>query len=323
MDSIATLLAFDSNNGKLLERVALDAHPTAISLPITSRDASKQAPSSGHVVWSSHGSSCESGCGCGHFVPASIRVCKVLGWRERANAHRKRSDWGGAFAVAVATYKLSFFRDDDVVGVDANAAKKSMTTFAPYLLGIPSDARARLLNESQLSQTSVKSERESARDVCLKLLPQFLKDAMMVVQATSGEDDQAHVPAESVARATLAICLAVDSLDKMYDQCIYDSLMEATHGKEAFIERIVPHVINGELQSLPPEVMQSLVTIRASKGEHSIIEKCVLSMDVTSLDVNQVARLCETHGMFGAHASVFVRAFGDFRVQRLQCLKTR
>ena len=73
----------------------------------------------------------------------------------------------------------------------ANAAKKSMTTFAPYLLGIPSDARARLLNESQLSQTSVKSERESARDVCLKLLPQFLKDAMMVVQATSGEDDQA------------------------------------------------------------------------------------------------------------------------------------
>ena len=134
----------------------------------------------------------------------------------------------------------------------------------------------------------------------------------MVVQATSGEDDQAHVHAESVARATLAICLAVDSLDKMYDQCIYDSLMEATHGKEAFIERIVPHVINGELQSLPPEVMQSLVTHFASKGEHSIIEKCVLSMDVTSLDVNQVARLCETHGMFGAHASVFVRAFGDF-----------
>ena len=91
------------------------------------------------------------------------------------------------------------------------------------------------MNESQLSQTSVKSERESARDVCLKLLPQFLKDAMMVVQATSGEDDQAHVHAESVARATLAICLAVDSLDKMYDQCIYDSLMEATHGKEAFL----------------------------------------------------------------------------------------
>ena len=309
---IATLLAFDSNNGKLLERVALDAHPTAISLPITSRDASKQAPSSGHVVWSSHGSCANRGVGAVILSPASIRVCKVLGWRERANAHRKRSDWGGAFAVAVAAYKLSFLRDDDLVGDDADAAKKSMTTFAPYLLGIPSDARTRLLNESQLSQTSVKSERESARDVCLKLLPQFLKDAMMVVQATSGEDDQAHVHAESVARATLAICLAVDSLDKMYDQCIYDSLMEATHGKEAFIERIVPHVINGELQSLPPEVMQSLVTHFASKGEHSIIEKCVLSMDVTSLDVNQVARLCETHGMFGAHASVFVRAFGDF-----------
>ena len=134
----------------------------------------------------------------------------------------------------------------------------------------------------------------------------------MVVQATSGEDDQAHVHAESVARATLAVCLAVDSLDKMYDQSIYDPLMEATHGKEAFIERIVPHIISDELQSLPPEVMQSLVTHFASKGEHSIIEKCVLRMDVTSLDVNQVARLCETHGMFAAHASVFVRAFEDF-----------
>jgi hypothetical protein len=158
----------------------------------------------------------------------------------------------------------------------------------------------------------VKSEREAAREVCLKLLPQFLQDAMMVVQATSGEDDQAHVHAESVARATLAVCLAVDSLDKMYDQSIYDPLMEATHGKEAFIERIVPHIISDELQSLPPEVMQSLVTHFASKGEHGIIEKCVLRMDVTSLDVNQVARLCETHGMFAAHASVFVRAFEDF-----------
>jgi hypothetical protein len=98
----------------------------------------------------------------------------------------------------------------------------------------------------------------------------------------------------------------------MYDQSIYDPLMEATHGKEAFIERIVPHIINDELRSLPPEVMQSLVTHFASKGEHGIIEKCVLRMDVTSLDVNQVAILCETHGMFAAHASVFVRAFEDF-----------
>ena len=316
---VATLLAFDakSSYGKLLERVALDAHPTATSLPAPSRDAPKQPPSSEHVVWSSHGSCANRGAGAVILSAASIRVCKILGWRERANAHRKLSDWGGAFAVAVAAYKQSFRRDEDVDDVfvvnDTNkAVKKSTTSFAPYLAGIPSDARARIINESQLPQTAVKSEREAAREVCLKLLPQFLQDAMMVVQATSGEDDQAHVHAESVARATLAVCLAVDSLDKMYDQSIYDPLLEATHGKEAFIERIVPHIISDELQSLPPEVMQSLVTHFASKGEHSIIEKCVLRMDVTSLDVNQVARLCETHGMFAAHASVFVRAFEDF-----------
>ena len=316
---VATLLAFDAKSryGKLLERVALDAHPTATSLPVPSRDAPKQPPSSEHVVWSSHGSCANRGAGAVILSAASIRVCKILGWRERANAHRKLSDWGGAFAVAVAAYKQSFRRDEDVDDVfvvnDTNkAVKKSTTSFAPYLAGIPSDARARIINESHLPQTAVKSEREAAREVCLKLLPQFLQDAMMVVQATSGEDDQAHVHAESVARATLAVCLAVDSLDKMYDQSIYDPLMEATHGKEAFIERIVPHIISDELQSLPPEVMQSLVTHFASKGEHSIIEKCVLRMDVTSLDVNQVARLCETHGMFAAHASVFVRAFEDF-----------
>jgi len=316
---VATLLAFDakSSYGKLLERVALDAHPTATSLPVPSRDAPKQPPSSEHVVWSSHGSCANRGAGAVILSAASIRVCKILGWRERANAHRKLSDWGGAFAVAVAAYKQSFRRDEDVDDVfvvnDTNkAVKKSTTSFAPYLAGLPSDARARIINESHLPQTAVKSEREAAREVCLKLLPQFLQDAMMVVQATSGEDDQAHVHAESVARATLAVCLAVDSLDKMYDQSIYDPLMEATHGKEAFIERIVPHIISDELQSLPPEVMQSLVTHFASKGEHSIIEKCVLRMDVTSLDVNQVARLCETHGMFAAHASVFVRAFEDF-----------
>jgi hypothetical protein len=311
---VATLLAFDVkySNGKLLERVALDAHPTAIPLTIPSRDAPKQPSSSSGYVWSSHGSCANRGAGAVILSTTSIRVCKILGWRERVNSHRKRSDWGGAFALAVAAYKQSFIRDENAYKDTKTEAKKLLTPFAPYLSGMPSDARARIMNESQLPQTVIKSEREAAREVCLKLLPQFLKDAMMVVQATSGEDDQAHVHAESVARATLAVCLAVDSLDKMYDQSIYDPLMEATHGKEAFIERIVPHVINDELQSLPPEVMQSLVTHFASKGEHGIIEKCVLRMDVTSLDVNQVARLCETHGMFAAHASVFVRAFEDF-----------
>ena len=320
-ERVATLLAFHASTGELLERVALDAHPTTVLLPIPSRDASSKqqvvSPSSNAPqasIWSSHVSCGNRGAGAVILSAASIRVCKILGWRERVNSHRKRSDWGGAFAIAVAAYKESFGKINKKAGNedDIIPSNSSSSDLDSYLVGIPSDARERIVRESLLPASSMKFEREAAREVCLKLLPQFLKDAMMVVQATSGQDDQAHVHAESVARATLAVCLAVDSLDKMYDQSIYDPLMEATHGKEAFIERIVPHVLNDELQSLPPEVMQSLVTHFASKGEHGIIERCVLRMDVTSLDVNQVARLCETHGMFAAHASVFVRAFEDF-----------
>ena len=71
---VATLLAFNakSSYGKLLERVALDAHPTATSLPAPSRDAPKQPPSSEHVVWSSHGSCANRGAGAVTLSAASI-----------------------------------------------------------------------------------------------------------------------------------------------------------------------------------------------------------------------------------------------------------
>ena len=61
--------------------------------------------------------------------------------------------------------------------------------------------------------------------------------------------------------------------------------------KEVFLEKLERSLTSNELKArVPPEVMQSLVEYCCDIGEPEKVERCVLRMDISSLDLNQ-ARL--------------------------------
>ncbi|KAF2315162.1 hypothetical protein GH714_038297 [Hevea brasiliensis] len=59
--------------------------------------------------------------------------------------------------------------------------------------------------------------------------------------------------------------------------------------------------------------MQALVEHYSSKGWLQRVEQCVLHMDISSLDFNQVVRLCREHGLYGALVYLFNKGLDDFR----------
>jgi hypothetical protein len=59
-----------------------------------------------------------------------------------------------------------------------------------------------------------------------------------------------------------------------------------------FLEVLEPYILKDMLGSLPPEIMQALVEHYSSKGWLQRVEQCILHMDISSLDFNQVYIIC-------------------------------
>ncbi|WVZ90880.1 hypothetical protein U9M48_037136 [Paspalum notatum var. saurae] len=80
-----------------------------------------------------------------------------------------------------------------------------------------------------------------------------------------------------------------------------------------FLEVLEPYILKDMLGSLPPEIMQALVEHYSGKGWLQRVEQCILHMDISSLDFNQVVRLCREHGLYGALIYLFNQGLNDFR----------
>jgi hypothetical protein len=222
----------------------------------------------------------------------SIRQVRVMGWRECMCVRRERGDWGGAFAAALTA---SWER--------APSLRQSLGAPPP-----PSVAAAAALDLlPQFLASVLRSSPPPALTACSKA-------------STNSTAEAARTHALHVARAVIAVCLAADGLDRLYNSDVYDALIALPHIKAAFLELLVPHVLADRLSSLPPDVMQSLVEHFVHLGRPAAIERCVLHMDVASLDLNQCARLCKKHGLFSALAHIYNRALDDFIVPALALL---
>lgn len=93
---------------------------------------------------------------------------------------------------------------------------------------------------------------------------------------------------------------------------IFSRFVAVQHGG-TFLEILEPYILRDMLGSLPPEIMQALVQHYSSKGWLQRVEQCVLHMDISSLDFNQVVKLCREHGLYGALIYLFNRGLNDFR----------
>ncbi|KAG0474550.1 hypothetical protein HPP92_014236 [Vanilla planifolia] len=92
-----------------------------------------------------------------------------------------------------------------------------------------------------------------------------------------------------------------------------------------FLEILEPYILRDMLGCIPPEIMQALVEHYSSKGWLERVEQCILHIDISSVDFNQVVRLCREHGLYGALIYLFTRGLDDFKapleelLQAIQC----
>lgn len=75
--------------------------------------------------------------------------------------------------------------------------------------------------------------------------------------------------------------------DLLFEQ-LYPQLVENTVAKGVFLESLESHIVADRLGHLPTPVMKDLLTHYQSSCMMDSLERCIVHLDITSLDIQQV-----------------------------------
>lgn len=119
-----------------------------------------------------------------------------------------------------------------------------------------------------------------------------------------------HEHYAKIGRMSIEFCVHIGKTEVICED-IY-SRFESVGQKSTFLELLEPYILRDMLSGLAPEVMQAFVDHYSHCGWLERVEECVLHMTISSLDFNQVIKLCRKHGLYTALIYLFNSGLDDF-----------
>lgn len=224
--------------------------------------------------------------------PMHLVVCRLLPWKERIQVLKRAGDWMGALNMAMTLY------DGNAHGVidlprTLEAVQEAIMPYLVELLLSYVDEVFSYISVACCNQIGKMEELDNAND--------------------RGSSGQSEIKEQftRVGGVAVEFCVHIRRTDILFDE-IFSKFVSVQH-KDTFLELLEPYILKDMLGSLPPEIMQALVEHYSSKGWLQRVEQCVLHMDISSLDFNQIVRLCREHGLYGALIYLFNRGLKDFK----------
>ena len=131
---------------------------------------------------------------------------------------------------------------------------------------------------------------------------------MEASRVSSAHDLVSEAVGECIETAA-ALCVSVGATDVFFTRLF---TLCTTHGAAIpFLRAAASYIVTHRVSYAPPEVFQALVDHFTSVGDLNTVQRCVMHLDLQSVDFNQVARLCRKHQLYTALAHLFLRGLAD------------
>lgn len=88
--------------------------------------------------------------------------------------------------------------------------------------------------------------------------------------------------------ASISVCECVCVCSDLLFEQLYPQLVENMVAKGVFLESLESHIVADRLGHLPTPIMKDLLTHYQSSGMMDSLETCIVHLDITSLDIQQV-----------------------------------
>ncbi|XP_073698715.1 vacuolar protein sorting-associated protein 8 homolog [Garra rufa] len=104
---------------------------------------------------------------------------------------------------------------------------------------------------------------------------------------------------------------AEDIKDLLFNQ-IYPRLVENSVARGVFLESLEPYILSERIGCLTAPVMRDLLSYFQENGMMDSVEGCLVHMDITNLDIQQVVQMCWDNQLYDAMIYVFNSGMNDY-----------
>ncbi|XP_062303689.1 vacuolar protein sorting-associated protein 8 homolog isoform X2 [Osmerus eperlanus] len=106
-------------------------------------------------------------------------------------------------------------------------------------------------------------------------------------------------------------CLLLQRTDLLFEQ-VYGRLAENVVARGVFLESLEPYIVSERLGCVTAAVMRDLLNHYQDNSRMDSLESCLVHMDVTSLDIQQVVKMCWDNQLYDAMIYVFNSGMNDY-----------
>ncbi|XP_005461491.1 vacuolar protein sorting-associated protein 8 homolog isoform X4 [Oreochromis niloticus] len=116
---------------------------------------------------------------------------------------------------------------------------------------------------------------------------------------------------QDVVPVLVDYCLLLQRADLLFNQ-LYSRLVENMVAKAVFLESLESYIVADRVGHLTPAIMRDLLDHYHSNGMMDSLERCIVHLDVTSLDIQQVVQVCWENQLYDAMIYVFNSGTNDY-----------
>ncbi|XP_054652003.1 vacuolar protein sorting-associated protein 8 homolog isoform X1 [Dunckerocampus dactyliophorus] len=203
----------------------------------------------------------------------SAHMMTLRTWRERLDCLLKQEHFVEALSLAWSFHKGTA---KAVVGLHGEPLKRK---------GVVSDKMVEIL--FQFAEHALKKCPEQGR---IQVMEQHFHDVVPVL---------------------IDFCLLLHRTDLLFDQ-LYARLMENVVAKGVFLESLESYIVMDRLGQLPTPLMKDLLAHYHCSGLMDNLERCIVHLDVTRLDIQQVVEVCWENQLYDGMIYVFNSGMNDY-----------
>ena len=137
---------------------------------------------------------------------------------------------------------------------------------------------------------------------------------MEYVDISLGHDSSSQAVGSLTYKIIGEVCIDYCARIRRSD-LLFGPIFERFHlAKQAntMVELLLPYVMSGDLQSLSPRVIQTLVEHFSTRGQTDSVERCILRLSTRNMDLDHVVKVCRANKLYDALIYVFNRGLMDY-----------
>ncbi|XP_048866452.1 vacuolar protein sorting-associated protein 8 homolog isoform X1 [Brienomyrus brachyistius] len=203
----------------------------------------------------------------------SVHMMTLRNWRERVDFLLQQEKFVEALSLAWSFHEGTA---KAVVGLFGDSSKKK---------SVVADKMVEIL--LQYAERSLKRCPEQGK---IQVMEQHFQDMVPVM---------------------VEYCLLLQRTDLLFGQ-IYSRLAENSVARGVFLETLEPYILSERIGCLTAPIMRDLLSHFQENGMMESVENCLVHMDITSLDIQQVVQTCWENQLYDAMIYVFNSGMNDY-----------